>query len=213
MATCQVMGITETIYVGEKMSGHNCHFEVDKCLMTKHRIYVKKDGVVTCISLRVDDYESYSGWCVGTVARLECEPVEPLAHMPFTHVPNQPLTIDAVDGDDDCIENVVFSYSADGGDKYYPAGSYDIHWDKFHTTPRYKEKRVVYVLTGESGIGKTYLANHLQDIDVYETDMDADLPECIYADVVVLGNRSRFTLDQVRARIFQPVEVVVCRLE
>ena len=220
-----VMGITETIYVGEELDGQNLQFTTRKELMKKHRIYVKRRNSISCIMLSLLNTESYSGWCPATSAIIKLKYVEPFAHMPFTHVPVKHLTIPNI-GEDDLksenedrygnqgieIKNKVFSFSEYGGDAYYPNGSYDINWNLFDKTPRYKDKRVVYVLTGESGIGKTYLANHLKGNEVYETDMATTLPECIYADVVVLGNRSAFTIEQVKEKIFQPADIVICTM-
>lgn len=207
-----VLGITETIYVGETLDGHNCEFEVRKELMKKHRIYVKRDGKVMCIQLSLRHMEAGSGWCEVIVAVISFKPLKnPLAHMPFTHVPIRHLTIPPFDEDASEIKNKVFKFSQCGGDEYYPLGKYKIYWDLFVKTPRYKDTRIVYVLTGEPCTGKTFLGNHSKGC-VYETDVPKSIPDCIYADVVVLRNRSELTLEQVKEKIFQPAGIVVCTM-
>lgn len=207
-----VLGITETQYVGDRLVGHNGKFVNEPEVMRSHRVYVELNEKTICISLFINYCESSARWCEAAVANVECVEIEPGNILPFTHVPVTPFTMEEVDDSLSEIQNEVFTFSADGGDKNYQSGYYNINWEKFKETPRLKSKRVVYIFTGENGVGKTYLANSLDDLDVMETDVLDKLPDAIYAEVVVLGNRRGFTLDEVKERIFKPAHIVVCRM-
>lgn len=207
-----VLGLAETIYVGDRLEGSNCKFEFRDEIMKRHKIFARRGKRTVCVELYTEYEQSYSGWCEACVACVTCTDVEYPVRVPFTHVPKKPLEMEEVDDGLDEIQNEVFTFSRDGNDRYYPNGYYAIDWELFTETPRYKDKRVVYIVTGESGIGKTYLASQLEDMEVYETDSSVSLPERICTDVVVLGNRSGFTLEQVRERILGPAQIVVCSM-
>ena len=95
-----------------------------------------------------------------------------------------------------------FSFSTDGGDKYYPSGDVEISMEKFTVdhNPRLMDKRPVWIIYGNSALGKSYIASYLQDLEVFETESVNELPE-ITAAVIVLGNRSNFTLEDVMANV------------
>lgn len=75
---------------------------------------------------------------------------------------------------------------------------------------RAPEERIVWILSGASGLGKSTLGRYLEDggKTVYETDSARELPEMITEDVIILGNRSGFTVEDVTKRIPQPAKVV-----
>lgn len=111
---------------------------------------------------------------------------------------------------EDNISNIVFSYDSYGYDNYYPSGGYTVNMELFRPTARAKTNRMVWLFTGPSGAGKSWLASHLgENLTVYETDSHVNLPKAIVADVIVLGNKHPFTVDEVRAHIFGEVELHV----
>jgi hypothetical protein len=85
----------------------------------------------------------------------------------------------------------IVKCSEEGGDQYYPSGDCKINKDLLKQTIRCPEKRVVYVFTGASGNGKSFLSGFMRDdFAVYETDMEEKLPEDIAKyNIIVVGNK------------------------
>lgn len=107
--------------------------------------------------------------------------------------------LDTMDGQE------VVHNTGDGGDNYYPSGKSWLNMTKFKLTNRVPSKRPLYILTGDSGLGKSFLAQRMINSNgekndsavrfiVYETDSNADLP--IASDLwkyhaIVVGNKYR----------------------
>lgn len=100
----------------------------------------------------------------------------------------------------------------DNDDSYYPDGYVDVNEDLFEQLPRAMDRRPVYIFAGESGLGKSTIAMMLsccrEDFTVYETDKSSKLPDVIYADVVVLGNRYPFRFNDIKERLFNNPKVI-----
>jgi hypothetical protein len=77
----------------------------------------------------------------------------------------------------------------------------------FKVLPRVSELRPVWIFTGPSNIGKTFLASKLNDLGVYETDSSDILPDVITEEIIVLGNKYKFDIDEIKKRLFGDVEV------
>lgn len=191
------------------------------------------------ISMWTHDHECYSGYCMSKTAEVDI--TRHLTIPGFTHLPHPqykdvvfrvdldvPYCMDIslhenepqMDEHTTKIGDVIlFSFSRDGGDDYYPQGHVYINMDMFTTTPRAMEKRPTYIYYGESGIGKSYLAslaslanqnesrydanvksNQPKKV-VFETDRYRHLPNFIYADIIVLGNKNKFSKEFVAKRI------------
>lgn len=75
------------------------------------------------------------------------------------------------------------------------------------------KKRPVWILSGASGTGKStfgYILNK-EGRKVYETDStkDGNLPEEIWADVIVIGNKwKNITVDEVKKHLPDDVNVI-----
>ena len=120
-----------------------------------------------------------------------------------------------VDGEyfDDEFSCEAFSVSVWGEDIYYPNGSIYINAGVFKKLPRAMDKRPVYVVCGESGLGKSSVTSRLNRniYSVYETDTSEELPDYITADVIVLGNKYKHTLADVKSKLFGNPKVVTVR--
>ncbi len=169
--------------------------------------------------------------CIADYGYMKVEKLE--KEMPLSHIPVYPLIIDGLsidpetlkvkntstsfrDEDDDNspyhdaeINNNVFAYSPHGGDEYYPRGYGFVKMENFRQLARAMYNRPVWILEGDSGTGKSTLASHLEGLTVFETDLVNELPDEITADVVVLGNRSGFTHEDVAKRLFRYPDVNV----
>lgn len=62
-------------------------------------------------------------------------------------------------------------------------------------------ERPVFVFFGDSCLCKSFIASKT-GMTKYETDLSLELPERIYAEVIVIGNRSGFTYEDVYERIY-----------
>jgi hypothetical protein len=60
------------------------------------------------------------------------------------------------------------------------------------------QHKKIFILNGPSVLGKSYLTEHLSK---YETDSSTELPDKIDEDVIVIGNRTPFTIDDVISRV------------
>lgn len=158
-----------------------------------------------------------SGWCPAKYGNIKIEKLE--KDVPISHIPLQPTIINDLSINPETLEidkeifqhddegannihNNVFSFSDVGGDIYYPTGYATVNMEAFMPLERAMDARPVWILEGGSGLGKSTLASHLQDLNVFETDSVDILPDKIVADVVVLGNRSGFTADEIAKRLF-----------
>lgn len=62
---------------------------------------------------------------------------------------------------------------------------------------------IVWVFTGASNLGKSYLAHKMGDLKIFETDScdDINLIDQIDADIVVLGNKHKYSFDMIQSKI------------
>lgn len=75
---------------------------------------------------------------------------------------------------------------------------------------RIKEKRPVWIFKGGSGLGKSYISSFCRDFkNIYETDCSESLPDVIYSDIIVLGNKYKFSEDEIKLRLFGECEVII----
>lgn len=175
-----------------------------------------------------------SGYTTSTWGDMDIEEVDEFG--PATHKPkdNLPIKMENAYYDNDinniCFEkktevsedeyrywdsdvyNNVFKYSRIGGDAYYPCGWVDVNMDLFiECKERSFEERPVWIFSGESGTGKSTLAYYLsKDKEVFETDSlkDDKLPETIWADIIVVGNKYKFGIPDIAEHIPKGTEII-----
>lgn len=198
-----IRGLRLHKYVGESVSGHNCDFEYYPEVKDKYFVYITDENDCKSeIEIYEQEGECGSGWTTATFGNLEIRNVDKFKG--FTHLPiTNTLTFDS----DDLFDNMFFEVSENGGDAYYPMGHVSVNMEFFKETARAKEKRLVWILYGESGLGKSYLASQLNSM-VYETDENKDLPDTIVADVIVVGNKYNHSPYDVIEKVFGEAEVV-----
>lgn len=74
---------------------------------------------------------------------------------------------------------------------------------------RVLEKRPVWIFKGDSGLGKSYISSYLVEFkSIYETDSSETLPNVIYDDIIVLGNKYNFSEEDIVSRLYGDVEVI-----
>ena len=152
-----------------------------------------------------------SGYCGAIIAHLHKSIVKSMPSLLFKPKTEILISEDFLVEDYEAekeLKNEVFKFSHVGSDAYYPSGYYEINMELFCKNKRAKEKRLVWILKGVSGAGKSFLA-HKTDRTVFETDDHYELPETIVEDVVVLGNKYPHSLEDVYKRLFGDPEVYV----
>lgn len=205
----KIIGLRIEKYIDKEISGHNCDFTYTDAEFEKHIICgVLDDNRKVEIELRRSEDQCGSGWTTASYGHIQV--VEVKKFNGYTHIPIGMLTIEDVEpGFEGDISNKVFSVEYDGGDSYYPSGSYSIKMELFRPTIRAKEKRPVWIFKGKSNSGKSFVASKLKDLEVYETDSNEKLPDTITASVVVLGNKHRFSISEIKKRIVGKADVQV----
>lgn len=112
-----------------------------------------------------------------------------------------------------CI-NGIFEADYDGGHYWYPQGYVKVNMELFkEPNRRQKDKRPVWLFKGGSGLGKTYLANLIGDSNfnktIYDTDTNTELPDAITSEIIVLGNRYEFKIEDIKERIPSDYELII----
>ena len=140
-----------------------------------------------------------SGYTEASWGRVQIKDVKSFGNMDY--VPIKKLDIHWIENRN--LKNEVFEVSYEGDDYYYPWGKIKVNMDLFKKTPMYTEVRNVWVFVGNFNIGKTNLVQclDLNRATVYETDSSPHLPDVIYDDIVVKGNKYDFSLEEIDKRI------------
>lgn len=86
-------------------------------------------------------------------------------------------------------------------------GYYNIKMSNFNRITRKKAYRSVYIFSSMNDSSKLFLASK-STLNVYDTDSSNKLPLIIYADIVILGNKYKYTIDEVCSSLFKPVRVI-----
>lgn len=214
MKTFRVFGLKVEKYYMTTCEGGNCSFEYGKTIADKNILLLIDDEDNTCytLSLELEEGECGSGWCTAQWAYASLEKVDSFGS--YHYRPKQRLTLsisnsDFISKDVDEIETCFLEFSYDGGDGYYPSGGYSIDMSYFIPTGRQKDKMPVWIFVGESATGKSFIASKLDDsIKKYETDSSHYLPESLNEyDVIVLGNRSNISIEDVIYKITDDKEL------
>lgn len=88
-----------------------------------------------------------------------------------------------------------------------------VNMELFKETIRAKNLRPVWIFKGKSNSGKSFLASKLNDLEVYETDSNDNLPTSITASIVVLGNKYNYSIDDIKSKLFGEVEVQIVEFQ
>lgn len=206
----RIIGMRKEIYIGQSISGHNCDFVYEDAEFTKHIICARLDDNTKIeIELSNSEGECGSGWCSASWGDCNVKKVD---NFIFTHRPIKPILVKDIplNGIDDW-SNEVFSFSYDGGDSYYPSGYYNVNEELFEASDRHKEQRMVWIIIGDSSLGKSYVTSKLSGLSVLETDSleYGYISDEIKEDIVVIGNRHDIKVEYVVEKLFGNPEVVI----
>ncbi len=199
----RVVGMKKHHYIGEVIEGHNCYFTYKEEPMTEYIICLSGEEARYELSLSESFGECPSGWTTASFGHAdlrklsEGEPFGGITHVPKKDLDSQieyPL-------ESKKYECIFFEYDSDGGERYYPVGSVCVNEESFEETGRGFPQVPVWIFYGPSNLGKSYIAHLVEDKIVFESDAYDTLPEKIAADIVVIGNKHGYTLEDVSSRI------------
>lgn len=205
----RIVGLRVEKYIGTNITGHNCAFEYFDEEMERYVVCLLSDDNK---SYELSLYNSFgqcgSGWCTASFGHADLVQVPQFSG--FTHLPksNLSIPISVEELGSEYFYSDIFSCDAYGGDEYYPSGSVYVNLDLFTPNARAKDKRPVWIFYGYSALGKSYLAGKI-NMTVYETDSNSQLPDTIKEDIVVLGNKYQFTVEDIVERLFGDPEVIL----
>lgn len=131
MSEYLVLGAYPFFYVSYSVEGSNCEFEYKKVISQGYKVCLTKDNEDYTLSLKVQQGECGSGWCVaiwGLSSLIKSDTKQKI-----TLYPKQGLEVITFNEGDEDIKNDLFSViydgggSYDGGDSYYPSGGAFLH--------------------------------------------------------------------------------------
>lgn len=87
-----------------------------------------------------------------------------------------------------------------------------IKYENFKKTNRLKKIRPVWIIRGQSGLGKSYLTSMLfnnSNLTIYETDSNSKLADIICEDIIVVGNKYNFSIEDIEKNIYGEHESII----
>ena len=169
------------------------------------------------ILLHTNNGDCGSGWCAASWGNIKIIRVKNFNG--FTHALKQEfkdIDINIPDNinDYEYFECNVFTYCEYNGDEYYPNGYVTVNMDLFEPTPRYKGKRPVWIFKGDSALGKSYISSlairgNNDMLTKYETDSSDSLPKELYQDIIVIGNKYNYSIDDIEKLIIGDHETII----
>lgn len=221
----KIVGLRLEKYLDYSISGHNCDFEYADAIFIKSIICILLDNMDKVeIHLTRSEGQCGSGWCAASFGHIE---VMRVSNFTYNYIAKKDLKFEYItdtvysynDEDDkitldfsnyinfktcilqyDTINSNIFTCTSDGGDSYYPSGGYSVNLDNFIKTDRIIEKRPVWIFKGDSNLGKSFIASNSR-LQVYETDSKQILPNIIRESIIVLGNKFKFTINEIKEKI------------
>ena len=231
-----VIGMYKEAYMGYSVEGSCCVFEYTPCTCYKYHLYLRdiKSNEKFDFCFWTTEGECGSGWCTATYGEIYIKRLKKDEAIQFNYRYNndQKTVIADIEEDSeskgffkvsdtadleifeikDSDNNVIAFCNFYGFDFYYPSGSATVNDTFFIEIPRNNNnKRPVFIFNGESALYKSTLANNTS-YNVYETDKSKELPEYIDEDIIVIGKRFEFTIEEVvkRIRDTENADVIIC---
>ena len=177
--------------------------------------------ILNCISAKNDlkyevilwtEYgECPSGYTSASWGHCEVKKVD--SFIGSTHIPIKELSFELEIKDTiRDINNDIFCVYYDGDDHWYPCGGITIRDELFKENNRCKDCKPIWIFKGDSALGKSYLAGIIANSDrmktVYETDAYEKLHDSIEADIVVVGNKYDYSIEEIESRIQGEHEII-----
>ncbi len=211
----EVIGLRIEKVLLDKCDGHNCDFNKYQLIDDQYVFLLKGEPPYNRkyeLTLYIREGECGSGWSTASwcESKLKCvHKFSGITHLPiesgktidlgnFSYLyPHQKIELER-DFSNEFFELIYC------GDEYYPSGFLDVKMDNFRVInqARIKDKRPVWIFYGVSNLGKSYISSKIYDLEVYETDIDQELPDKIEASIIIIGNKYGHDIDCVKSHIF-----------
>jgi hypothetical protein len=214
----KILGMNKIKYIGTEAVGQNLDFTYEEVEKEKVELFVVHETIKYCVTIDIDYTICGSGWTTATEGVMEIKKISYFPPMGFRY--KKPMeeypfpTLEDFSNLDGGYICPAFSVSLYGDCNYYPNGGYTISDNMFSKNgDRSCDKRRVMIFKGDSGSGKSWLASKISfdnSISIYETDSNRNLPSSISSDIIVIGNKYKFSLKDIEKRIFmkENVEIV-----
>lgn len=208
--TFEVLGVAKIPYIGKGIDGHNCEFkEYPKLLIGWQLLLMDQHKLRYQLDCWEEEGQCCSGWTKASWGKFNLNRLT--SGLPLTHIPREPLTINI---HKDSITSNFLTIDRDGGDEYYPYGHVSMVEDFLTPTGRGHENPITYILFGSSNTGKSTIGhkiNLFNEYGTYETDSGPELPDVLPHGVIVLGNKYKHSITNIRRRISNvgiPIDVI-----
>ena len=205
-----LIGMEIEKYIGTVVEGFNCDFDYIDRELTRYRLIFRDSSLLVYESFG----ECYSGYTTASWGVWEWD----TKRHPFSYRPKQGPVEVVIDESQDYDGNILVVKTIDGkvlaevsdngGDMYYPSGYAKVNEDFFVSTARTMTLRPVWIFLGASCLGKSTLAAATGK-SVFETDSVDELPQVIYADIIVVGNKRRFKANTVKRHLPDGVKPIL----
>ena len=169
---------------------------------TRNEIYVVQGTTNYIISLNTLNTDCPSGYTSATEGEMEINETKKFPPIEYRFIKDRDkheYDFPKFSTEYDLFS--IFGFDYDGGDDFYPSGSHYVNKDYFKRSSRQNSgKRKVWIFKGDSTLGKTFLSDKI-DLEKYETDSSKELPNLLWQDIIVIGNKYNFSKKEIVAKI------------
>ena len=206
----KIIGLRIEKYLGEVISDNRHKFNTPQEELERHILlgYLDDKRKVEITLSAIND-ECISGYCTASYGYIKVKEVDRYNGYQYRAIKELVIPDILPETKTKDYSNEVFTLSYNGGDKYYPSGGYTVNMYLFEKTIRAKEKRPVWLFYGNSNLGKSFLSDKMIYLTKYETDSNKELPTTITESIIVVGNKYKFTIDDIKNRIFGEYELIL----
>jgi len=179
----------------------------------KHILYIQDINSTRKFAITLDTISTMcgSGYTTATEGEFEFEQISSFPGMQFRYSNTKEVFDKELNHDIFNImlkspeNSTIFNVQFDGGDSCYPHGSHYVNMKHFlsngrDVTDEDSIKRKVWIFKGDSILGKTFISDHCS-LESYETDSDEKLPRILWQDIIVIGNKYDFSIEEVKKHI------------
>lgn len=215
-----VIGLVQENYVADHVIGHNCNFEIVPTLDVRYHLYCRNFIHTIELFCYTKYGQCFFVWGTSSVGVMYAKLVDKIG--PITHEPKTKLSfilnLNELQWDEKLqikydINNTIFELSFVGLDKYYPRGYVKLNMGWFCKTIRFKSKRMVWIWKGPSCVGKSHLSQLISGKTIYETDSNSFLPNFIHQDIIIIGNKYKFSEEEIKERIVIDAEIHIVQFD
>lgn len=212
--TLELISMNKVWYTGE---WYDCYNELQRTPQISYELNCVEKGIADWdnkyykLTLYTENGSCSSGYCNATWGCFALKEVKKFGA--YTHTPKEKGFVFEFDDEVLDFNCKYFNIDSVGGDDYYPEGFVSVAENLFIANKRYIDKPTCLVFFGKSGVGKSFLAERLNGMLVYETDTNTLIPDNICADVVVVGNKYKHSYKDVVKHISPEYRIVLCGME